>query len=193
MPGLWIQRWWRTILWKPSTSVDKLLVGVVSLSVFGGNFVLVKVRLGLISVHCSELRGVRFSEVRSSINRGQVICPLYRGCLLFGRSVIRGFSVLFTLLDAVQKLHLPVPYTVKTLGLLEPYFGHLSCMLPVVCVTHYKTSRGSYHSCSQSECSWEASPFVKAVSPYGSISDEVGVSLILHICPWRSALVAWLW
>ena len=25
------------------------------------------------------------------------------------------------------------------------------------------------------------------------ISDRVGVSLILHICPWRSALVAWLW
>ena len=39
--------------------------GVVSLSVFGGNFVLAKVRLGLISVRCSELRGVRFSEVRN--------------------------------------------------------------------------------------------------------------------------------
>ena len=39
-------------------------VGVASLSVFGGNFVLAKVRRGLISVHCSELRGVRFSEVR---------------------------------------------------------------------------------------------------------------------------------
>ena len=25
------------------------------------------------------------------------------------------------------------------------------------------------------------------------ISDRVGVSLILHICPWRSALVSWLW
>ena len=25
-----------------------------------------------------------------------------------------------------------------------------------------------------------------------SISGEVGVSLVLHICPWRSALVAWL-
>ena len=31
------------------------------------------------------------------------------------------------------------PYTVKRFGLLQPYFGHLSCM-PVVCVTHYKTS-----------------------------------------------------
>ena len=26
-------------------------------------------------------------------------------------------------------------------GLVQPYFGHLSCM-PVVCVTHYKTSKG---------------------------------------------------
>ena len=38
-----------------------LLVGVVSLSAFGGNFVLAKVRLGLISVRCSELRGVHFT------------------------------------------------------------------------------------------------------------------------------------
>ena len=36
-----------------------------SLSVFGGNFVLAKIRLGLISVRYSELRGVRFSEVRN--------------------------------------------------------------------------------------------------------------------------------
>ena len=43
----------------------KLLVGVVSLSVFGGNFVLAKVRLGLISVRCSELRGLRFSKVQN--------------------------------------------------------------------------------------------------------------------------------
>ena len=40
-------------------------IGIVSLSVFGSNFVLAKVRLGLISVRCSELRGVRFSEVRN--------------------------------------------------------------------------------------------------------------------------------
>ena len=63
-------------------------MGVTSLSVFGGNFVLAKVRRGLISVRCSELRGVRFSEVR-----GQVSRPLYRGCPLFGGSVIRGFTV----------------------------------------------------------------------------------------------------
>ena len=42
-----------------------LMVDVVSLSIFGGNFVLAKVRLGLISVRCSELRGVHFSEVRN--------------------------------------------------------------------------------------------------------------------------------
>ena len=43
----------------------KLLVGVVSLSIFGGNFVLAKVRLVLIGVPCSELRGVRFSEAQN--------------------------------------------------------------------------------------------------------------------------------
>ena len=48
-------------------AVDKRqhYVGVASLSILGGNFVLAKVRRGLISVRCSELRGVRFSEVRS--------------------------------------------------------------------------------------------------------------------------------
>ena len=74
-------------------------VGVTSLSLFGGNFVLDKVHQGLVSVRCSELRGVRFSEVRNvlvfygKINQGQVICPLYRGCPLFGMSVIRRFTV----------------------------------------------------------------------------------------------------
>ena len=38
---------------------------VVSLFVFSGNFVLAKVCLGLISVCCSELRGVHFLEVRN--------------------------------------------------------------------------------------------------------------------------------
>ena len=53
-------------------AVDKRphYVGVTSLSVFGGNFVLAKVRRGLISVCCSELRGVRFSEVRNVL----VVC-----------------------------------------------------------------------------------------------------------------------
>ena len=51
---------------KRSTStVYKLSVGVVSLSVFAGIFVLGKVRLGPISVHCTELRGVCFSEVEN--------------------------------------------------------------------------------------------------------------------------------
>ena len=31
-------------------------------------------------------------------------------------------------------------HTVKMFGLLQPYFGHLSCM-PVVCVTHYKLQK----------------------------------------------------
>ena len=48
-------------------AVDKCphYVGVASLSVFGGNFVLAMVRWGLISVCCLELRGFRFSEVRN--------------------------------------------------------------------------------------------------------------------------------
>ena len=47
--------------------VDKRLhyVGVTSLSIFRGNFVLAKVRRGLISVRYSELRGVRFLEVQN--------------------------------------------------------------------------------------------------------------------------------
>ena len=57
-----------------------------------------KVHQGLISVRCSELRDVRFSEVRNvfygKINWGQVSRPLYRGCPLFGGSVIRGFAVI---------------------------------------------------------------------------------------------------
>ena len=40
-------------------------------------------------------------------------------------------------------------YTVKTFGLLQPYFGCLSCM-PDVCVTHYRVG---YQSHSESECS----------------------------------------
>ena len=40
-------------------------VGVTSLSIFGGNFVMDKVHQGLISVRCSKLRGVRFSEVQN--------------------------------------------------------------------------------------------------------------------------------
>ena len=66
-------------------------MGVASLSAFGGNFALAEVSLGLISVRCMELRDVRFSEVRNvfygKINRGQVICPLYRGSPLIGARV----------------------------------------------------------------------------------------------------------
>ena len=68
MPGLWIQRWWHTILRKWSRSIHimyKNLVAVVSLSVRRGNFVWAKVSLGLISVRYVELRGIRFLEVRN--------------------------------------------------------------------------------------------------------------------------------
>ena len=40
-------------------------VSVTSLSVFGGNFVLAKVSRGLMIIGCSELSGVRLSEVRN--------------------------------------------------------------------------------------------------------------------------------
>ena len=46
-----------------SALCKKLSVGVVSLSVSGGHFILAMVRRGLISVRCPEQRGGRFSEV----------------------------------------------------------------------------------------------------------------------------------
>ena len=46
--------------------------------------------------------------------------------------------------------------TVKTFGLLQPYFGHLSCM-PVVCVTYYKTPKECFLYESKLKCSQEAS------------------------------------
>ena len=42
--------------------------------------------------------------------------------------------------------------TVKTFGLLQPYFGHLSCM-SVVCMTHYKTSKECFLFVSKLKCS----------------------------------------
>ena len=41
-------------------------VGVLLLSIFGGNFVLAKGSLGAISVHYTELRGIRFFMVNQS-------------------------------------------------------------------------------------------------------------------------------
>ena len=55
------------------TLCTKVMVGVVSLSVFGGNFVLAKVHLGLISVCSSELRGVCFSEVQNVFLEGSLL------------------------------------------------------------------------------------------------------------------------
>ena len=68
--------------------VDKCLhyVGVTSLSIFGGNFVLAKVRWGLISVRCLEY--VERCPLLGG-SRGQVSRPLCRSCPLFGGSVIR--------------------------------------------------------------------------------------------------------
>ena len=54
-----------TVVLRKAVDKHQHYVGVASLSVFGGDFVLAKVLRGLISVRCSELRGVRFSEVRN--------------------------------------------------------------------------------------------------------------------------------
>ena len=67
-------------------------MGIASLSVFGGTVVLAKVRRGVISVRCLELTIVCFS-VYDKINRRQASHPLYSGCPLFGRFVIRRFIV----------------------------------------------------------------------------------------------------
>ena len=56
--GLGIQQRWHNESGRQAPALS-------SLSVFGDNFVLAKVRWGLISVRCSELKGVRFSEVRN--------------------------------------------------------------------------------------------------------------------------------
>ena len=65
-------------------------------------------------------------------------------------------------------------YTVKTFGLLQPYFGCLSCM-PVVYVIHYKL-QGRLPISFWIKDSWEAS-HVKLVSfqKAYSISGEVGI------------------
>ena len=57
--NLWVQQWWRNESGRQASALS-------SLSVFGGNFVWTKVHWGLISVRCSELRGIRFSEVSTS-------------------------------------------------------------------------------------------------------------------------------
>ena len=59
--SLWIQ--WR---WHYESSRQwPHYVGIFSMFIFGGNFLLAKVCRGLISVRCLELRGVCFSEVRN--------------------------------------------------------------------------------------------------------------------------------
>ena len=49
----------------PKFLVLELRVTIGACSWQYGNFVLAKIRLGLISVRCSQLKGVRFSEVRN--------------------------------------------------------------------------------------------------------------------------------
>ena len=64
-------------------AIDKhpYYVGIASLSVFGGNFILAKVHWGLNKVSYLELRSVYFLEARNVLALcGQVSHPLYRGC-----------------------------------------------------------------------------------------------------------------
>ena len=63
----WTKWQWNTILHKQLTSV-RIMYNL--LSVFGGNFVLAKVSLGLISVHCTELKSVHISEVEKVKSSG---------------------------------------------------------------------------------------------------------------------------
>jgi len=81
--------------------------------------------------------------------------------------------------------------TVKiNLGYFKPYFGHLSCIrfVGVTCKVQEVLAIWTL-------CSWEASLFVKLVSPFrkpinhAAFLVSFAVSLVLHICPWR---VPWL-
>ena len=65
----------------------KLLVGVVSLSAFEGNFVLDKVCLGLISVRLFRVKRCLHQSGASDLS------PVYKGCPLFGGAIIRGFTI----------------------------------------------------------------------------------------------------
>ena len=47
------------------------------------------------------LGGSKCTIVHGKVNRGRKICPLYRGCPLFGESAIRDFTV-FILSKTVQ-------------------------------------------------------------------------------------------
>ena len=89
--GLWIQRRWCYESGQQASTLCGL--GVASLSIFGGNFVLAKVHRGLISVCWEVSASRRFSSMVKSIEGKWVNYPLYRGCLLFGGSVIRSFTV----------------------------------------------------------------------------------------------------
>ena len=87
----------------------KLFVGVVLLSSFGGNFVLAKAPLGLVSVHCLELRGLHFWEVRNVLIHR---VKLGRLCSLFYHYGIPICSKLYRwclkLCPIMLKLHVPI-------------------------------------------------------------------------------------
>ena len=85
-------------------------------------------------------------------------------CLYFGGSTFldtypffsRAFTVRSFCSSCTSNIEGIVRPYVKVFGLLQPYFGHLGCM-PVVCMTHYKTSKECFLFVSKLECSWEAS------------------------------------
>ena len=68
-------------------------------------------------------------------NRGHGICPLYRGCPLFGESVIRGFTVLY-LLQCCQYSLIKL-YSLGSIE-LEP-LGALYLGLSLKCCTNIET------------------------------------------------------
>ena len=50
-------------------------------------------RCPLSGVGRCPLSEVHMYSIYREVNRGQELCPMYRGCPLFGGSVIRGFTV----------------------------------------------------------------------------------------------------
>ena len=81
------------------------------------------------------------------------------------------------------------PLHCKKVWVTSTTFWSLSC-IPFVCMT-----RKVQGMLTVSMCSWEASLFsISFQKAYKSAYQlRFVVSLILHICPWRSSLAAWLW
>ena len=118
---------------------------------------------------------MRTSSQWYEVNRRPAICLFSQGW----------YSVFISL------FHCPLSLatTKKTFGLLEPYFGPLSC-IPIVYVAHYK-----FNKCLQfeSKCSWKVSPFCWIrIFLQNAYKSAFLVRLGVHICHWRSFCTAYL-